>query len=565
MKKYKRDHSIALILIIIVSTLFGIILIQITNSTINFEEKSDESIFYNPKIANGPPLSYFAIDQNATSVYRLFESVNFTVDTFGFSDVSYTEMQIIFSNGSIRKFNMTNSGGNEYYFVYKPGYKAPLGYQNVSFLLYNITGDLLNAHTTFRNFTTITNYMGITNSTEYYVGDDLYAELTINNFGAHQFDWNLTIVNSTVEWEQGNLRDFDYNSVQITYRITNNTFYKSLGQTFYIKLNMTDSFSGKTEAAYFPFIVLNTDPTIVGTSINFTPSDLFRDEEGTLSLNVTDLEDLSQDLEVSLTLEDPNGNIATTVTIDHSVNNTFSGQFSVPAGRPIGKYRVEITAEDLKGGIGTFSTFLTIKNNLPEIHSYTINGMSMSEEMSVLYGDNLVFKFNVSDVERVDYIKVALIDPNSNWYNITQDYIGIDTTITIRTEELITGVWFVYLYVIDSNGGITSLTDDYDMAPQGITIVPDVLSTYMPWISFVFGILLGIVAGIGLLFKHYKSKFILAQPVTPKKKIISSQKPATKRRQKEKPVEEIEESIVEETEEEREEDKTSERKIKRKL
>ncbi|MHA2392369.1 MAG: hypothetical protein ACXAEX_10365 [Promethearchaeota archaeon] len=567
MVKYKRYHSIALILFIIINTLFGIILIQINNSTLDFEEESKETILYSPKIANGPPLSYFAIDQNATTIYRLFESVNFTIDTFGFSDVDHTQMQIEFSNGSIQNFNMTHSVGNEYFYIYKPRYKAPLGYQNVSFLLYNNTGDLLNAHTTFRNFTTTTNYMAITSNSEYYVGDDLYAELTVNDFGVRQFNWNITLVNSTVELEQGNLINFEYNSVQFTYRITNETFYNFLGQTFYIKLNMTDFISGKTEAAYFPFKVLNTDPTIIGASINFTPSSVFRDEESTLTLNVTDIEDRPQDLVVTLSLEDPNGNIATTATIDHDVNDTFSGQFTVPAGSPKGKFRVEITAEDLKGGIGTFSTFLTVENNLPEIHSYTINGRSMNEEITVLYGDNLVFSFNVSDVERIDYIKVALIDENSDWYIITQDYIGIETRITIRTEELITGVWFVYIYVIDSDGEIISLIDDYDMAPQGITIVPDVLSTYMPWISFIFGIILGILAGIGLLFKHYKSKFILSQPTSPKKKDLPSEKPTTKRRQRREPVSDIVERIIEEPEpeEEKEEEKGLERKIKRKL
>ena len=288
---------------------------------------------------------------------------------------------------------------NNYSYEYKPLYNDPLGFQNVSFFLYNSSDYLLNAHTTYTNFTTITNYMLTTNSSEYYIGDDLSASLIINNFGSYQFGWNLTIVDNTIESLQQNIFNLDNDLVQFTYRITNETFNNIVGQTFYIKLNMTNKTGGQKSAAYFPFKVLNLDPTIEVSSLSFSPSEVLRTEECEITLNVTDIEDSSQDLDVRMTLEDPVGNLITTISLDHISENNFSKPFSISAGRPTGKYRITIKAEDQNGGISSYLTYLTVKNNFPEIHSYEINGKSMDEGISVLYGNDLTFTFNDYDVE----------------------------------------------------------------------------------------------------------------------------------------------------------------------
>jgi len=267
-----------------------------------------------------------------------------------------------------------------------------------------------------------------------------------------------------------------------------------------------------------------------------------------------------------MSIEDPQGHVLSTISIDHDTNITFSGDFSIPAESPAGKYRIEITAEDKFSGIDSYIVFLTVKNNLPEIHSYKVNGRSMNKALKILYGKNLIFSFNVSDVEEVAYIKVALIDENDEWYNITRDYKGNGTEIIIRTIDLITGVWNVYIYVIDSDGAITSLIDDYDKAPGSITIIPDALSGYLPWIIFFFGLTMGILISVGLAYRHYRSKAIGSKAITPKKKEISSKKLSIKKKEKEKQTEElIEEKETEEKTSEKEEESVPKRKIKRKL
>jgi len=453
--------------------------------------------------------------------------------------------------------------GDEYYIENNTLYNEPLGQQNVSFLLYNSSDDLQNTHTRYTNFTTMTNYWISLNSSEYYIGDTLSADLSVMDFPPYQFGWNLTIVDSTIESSQQNMVNLENDLVHFTYQITNETFNDYVGQTFYIKLNMTEKNSGKIAAAYFPFKVLNSDPEIDESSIRFSPSEVFRTEDCEISLNVTDIEDPSQILDVSMTLEDPEGDFVATIILDHTTNNNFSKQFSIPAGRPIGKYRITINAEDQNGGISSLSKFLSAKNNLPEIHDYKINGKSMGDAISILYGNDLIFsKFNVSDVEEVAYITVALIDENNEWFNVSKAYVGFDDTqITIRTIDLITGVWYVYFYVIDSDGATTSLTSDYDLAPQSIRIIPDVLSGFVPWTTLILGAILGILVGVGLAYRHYKSKFANTQAITQKKK------PSLKKQQKEeltkKPLEKESEEIKPEKVEEKK--FPQKRKIKRKL
>lgn len=565
--KTNKHTSITFVLFIIIGLTIGIFFIHPNVFFFHNNEKKEDFISSNNlKISNGPPLSYLAIDRNATTIYRLYEDINITIDTFGYSDVDHSLIQIDFSNGSTVNYNMEQTSTNEYSYVFQPNYNAPLGLQNVSFLIYNVTNALLNAHTTYTNFTIKTNYMVLINSSEYRIGDDLYAELTVNNFGFYQFGWNVTIVNSTIESEQGNMTDFGYNTVQFTYHIDNGTFYEIIDKIFYVKLNMTDLITGKTKAAYFPFEVLNSNPNIDTSSISFSPTIVYREEDCTISLNVTDTEVLSRYLNIDMDIEDSQGNFVTTVVIEHTSKNNFTAIFSIPAASPIGKYRINITAEDPSGGSDLVQTFLEVKNNLPKIHSYKINGKSSEQGISIAYGKNIVFSFNVSDVEGVAYIKVALLDENNEWYNITTDYKGLDTEISIRTIDLITGVWYVYIYVIDSDGAVTSLTDDYDKAPQAITIIPDTLSTLLPWLLFIIGILIGILISIGLAFRYYRSKMVDSKAISTKKKDTRSKKvPKSKDSKEEQPTEPPETEIKEEKTLEKEEEGVPKRKIKRKL
>jgi len=78
--------------------------------------------------------------------------------------------------------------------------------------------------------------------------------------------------------------------------------------------------------------------------------------------------------------------------------------------------------------------------------------------------------------------------------------------ITIRTEELITGIWIAYISVTDIDGATTYLYSGFGLAPKEINILPDLLTPILPWISFSIGIIFGVLAGVGILYKKFKTK-----------------------------------------------------------
>lgn len=532
---------------------------------INYNQNEEQ---FNPEIAQ-PPLSYGAISRNTTKVYRLFESINFTINTFDFSYANYTKMQISFTNGTIREFDMQFIGSNRFSGIYRPEYNAPLGMQNVSFLIYNETDQLLNSQTTYTNFTIDTNYMvnlydriNGKISSEYYIEDILDAHLKVCNFSNYNFTWNTTIVDNLDESFQNNIINFNKDILQFTLQLKNGTFIPK--KWYYVQLNMTDKNSGIKKTAYFPFYARNNIPRF-DSPINLSPEEVFRTEDFTVSFNVSDIETNAKDLKPLMHIYDAKGYEVINKIIHFDSNNLFSETFKIPADRPIGRYRINVTLIDTNEGSLSKAAYFTVKNNAPEIHSYKINDLSMDQAISIFYGRDLVFSFNVSDIEGIAYVKVALINENNEWFNITRNYIGIYTEITIRTIDLIDGIWYAYIYVIDTDGMVVNLVDDYDKAPQAIRIIPDILGYYLPWILLFGGLIFGLLLGVAGTYSYLKSKGE-PQRITPKKKQISTKKSFIKKKVKKEPSkEESEEQEIEEFKPEKEKEEIPQRKIKRKL
>ncbi|MFX1437079.1 MAG: hypothetical protein ACFFAA_07755 [Promethearchaeota archaeon] len=555
----------ALIIFIIIS-----FFVSFAGISLNYSQETEYTQHRGEKIPEiaQDPIPYGAISQNISSVYRLFESINFTLNTFDFTGANYTKMQISFTNGSIKEFDMKYIGGDDFLGIYKPPYNAPLGMQNVSFLIYNETNHLLNTHTTYRNFTIYTNYLiNLYNSenqlsSEYYINDTIYAELLVSNFKSYNFTWNTTIVNSLDQFVQYDTVNFERDINQFNILLKNETFNRN--QFYYVQLNMTDKISGRKETAYYPFYVRNNKPRFI-SPINVSPEEVFRTEDFTISFNVTDIENKAEDLTPYMTIYDAKGaEVISNNLIDYDSNNLFSETFSIGAGRPVGKYKVNITLIDTNYDFSTKSAYFTVKNNPPEIHSYSINGLNMDQPISIFYSRDLVFSFNVSDIEGVTYVKVALFGENDEWYNITRNYFGENTEITIRTFDLTGELWYVYIYVIDTDGMVIGLTEDYDKAPQAIRIIPDIVGYYLPWILFFGGIIFGLLLGVVIAYTYFKSKG-KPQKITTKKKEMQIKKPK-KKKMKEVPIkEEPEEEHIGESKPEKIKEEIPQRKIKRKL
>jgi len=573
----KRKNPISIFIILfLLSALFVNVAIISSNNQINENNKflNEKEIKFKPKTANGlKPLNYSNIHRNATIIYRgfyqYFRSVNFTVNASAFGVVGSMNIQISFPDKTIGTYAMTPLTGNNYTYTYTPAYNAPLGFHEVRFEIYNITHPtvLLNTQTTVSNFTVKSNCMvGLDpEKSEYRRGETLSTSLIVYDFDTYKFKWNITVVDSVNESTQKNIFTVGNDLLHINLEI--NETYEQTNKNYYIKVNMTDiNTYQRIAVAYFQFKVILPESILIPTSIEFNPSSVFRTRSCSLTLNVSTQENgLKLGLiNVTLLLKDPNSaTIINNRELNPNLDSTFSTSFSVGASSPAGIYTYIITTLYNGDDIEQYSGTLNVKNNLPEIDGYEINGYENDERISVLYGEDLVFSFDVFDVEGVAYITLLLINEEDDEYEITREYEE-DLEITVRTAELITGTWDIYVTVIDTDGASVDLDDDFDTAPQKITVIPDTFGEIFSWIMLIIGLISGVLLGTAISFYILK-----LQKLKPEKKIDEKEKKPKKEKisKKVKPApvkRKPEEELIKEEKPEKIEPKGP-RKIKRKL
>ncbi|MCJ7647771.1 MAG: hypothetical protein MUP85_04085 [Candidatus Lokiarchaeota archaeon] len=508
MKNASRKIDRILIISFVIVSIISICLVPNANQKITSQDfdESDKLYFLNVS-DNGLYLNYSDITRNATSAYRLFDSVLFTVNTSGFSEANSTFMKIEFNNITPREYEMERESGTDIFtHVYIAEYDTPLGFHNITFGIFDVSKVQLNDQTTKTNITIKSNYIGFVNSSYYARNQKVYGELMVIDFGPYNLEWNVAVVNNDNESLQSTLFDLGMNIDHFTFNITDSFEISDIN--YYVKINMSDTIiTSKVVATYIPFKVLATVPTIVEASINISLNPLKRNEDCVINLNVTDIDPLTvpENITVTLKIQAPDGQNLSPLTFTNNEDWTFSRTFSISINRPIGIYQVTIEAKDQYDAITTYTTTINVENNAPKIHDYWINSLTIEQQVSVNYGDDLIFTFNVSDVENtIAYITVSLLDENNNWYNITNKYSS-NMELIIRTEELISGVWYVYLSVIDADGAITRLTSDINIGPKEIRIIPDLISTNLPWIALFSGLGIGLIFGFGFGYSRYKS------------------------------------------------------------
>ena len=531
------------------------------NQENNFLNKEDELKTSNGEIS----LSYSSIFRNTTIIRRGFDSINITVNVSAFATATKTYMRIYFTNNTNVLINMSYIPGTNknFTYTYTPEGYAPLGIQRVNFEILNNSDYQLNTGDIYTNFTIRSNSMVGFNSSQYYRNQYLLADITIDN--SENFQWEVSAVNSTDILHQKTLTIVYQNPFQVKFLIDDN--FDIVNKDYYLKVNMSEN-GVQWIADYFGFYVNNTNPIFYENTIQFNPTSVFRTERCDIRVNVNDSESNPSNINVKIRLIDPNRNVAYTQTLYYSGNGQFIGNFTISAGSPKGIYEVEFEATDDNGGKSTVLKKITIKNNLPKIDGFEINDIDTDEPISVNYGDDLKFKFDVTDVEGVAYVTIKLImeDATSDdveEYEITREYED-DLEITIRTEDLAAGTWTVYVSVTDTDGATTDLADNFDSGPQQITVIPDLLTSVMPWITLIVGSILGIIAGLGIGFYMRKSKYPEskpeeAKPIT-KKKTIKVKESITPTKPKA-----IEKESVKKPEKKEPKEPTTKRKIKRKL
>lgn len=570
MKKAKNLHLTYFILGIIVISIIGIFFLV---PTTNLEEEKinrllSDGYFYenNLKTAdNGiEPLNYSSIFQNVTSLNRLFDSIYFKVNVSGFNDVNYSIMQISYQNNVFKNFSMNVLNNDEFDYVYTPEYDAPLGFHLVNFYLFNQTDYLLNAHTTYINFTITSNYVTKVNKPEFRRNEFLEGELIIIDYDLHTFTWDLSVVDDLNESLETNL--FNLGTDQDSFYFELNGSFTASNSTYYVKITITDTFYSKIDRVYIPFMLLNSLPEVVAGSVNFSNTTIKRDEDCTVSLNITDedrgFDTFVENMSVSIIIQDSTGVNATPISMINNGDWTFEYTFSISTIKPIGTYQVIFDVSDqFYTSSEAYIETIIVENNLPEIYGFTINDIVIEESISINYGEDIVFAFNVSDVEdTISFVTVHLLNERNEWFNISIEYSN-NIQLVVRTIDLISGSWLIYITVCDIDGGVTSLTSDYGSAPKEIRIIPDLLSPIIPWLTLIMGIIFGFLVGLAFTYRYLKSKYSGPQESLPKKKKQVKQKVKEPSKRKEEKVTEREE----ETKKEPSEQKPVQRKIKRRL
>ena len=501
------------------------------NEELDIREDKLNTADFSPK-----PINYTSIYRNSTDgiIRRGFESVEFKINASGYFEdngANYTIMQVKFIDNTIKNFTMQFYDNHNFSYTYKPEVDAPLGFHIVKFYIFNKSLEdgtmiLLNTQSTLTNFTIRSTSMVGFNSTEYYRGEYLLADINIDN--SNNYDWEVSVVNSTDSSNQKQLLIIpDSNPFQAYFSIDEK--FDLVNIPYYLVVNLSAKSGGPSIPDYFGFNVKNNNPIINMISLN--PDSVFRTEICEVLLNASDIENIPANLSVSMEILDPNGESINLLEPDLENNNdgTFEGSFSIPANKIKGDYRILFTVDDLNFGSTTIEKEITIKNNLPEIDGYEINDIDTDEPISVNYGDDLKFKFDVDDIEGVAYVTIELIledatDEDEEEFEITREYED-DLEIVIRTEDLAGGTWTVYVSVTDTDGETTELGDNFDNGPQQITVIPDLLSTYLAWITLIVGSILGIIAGLGIGFYLKKSKY--PESKSEEEKVIQQKKPKT--------------------------------------
>ncbi|MBN1800309.1 MAG: hypothetical protein JW891_02325 [Candidatus Lokiarchaeota archaeon] len=514
------------------------------------------------------------IEINGSAIYRHFQCLNISVNTTSIwgATVDNVDMEISFSNGTVSIFSMDDFISENYYSeIYSPGRNAPLGMQTVRFYAKN-GSIILNDDNTTKSFWIKPNCEVTLDSPEgYYLDETVSGLITAINESMSTYDWNswnVSIMDAQFSEKFAlsgtSLEDF-------TFQI-NNTYFTDFNSYYYVAVELNKDDTTQKAISYFTFKLLNYNPEIDPSSISI-PAEILRSnsDNAKIIVNVSDYEENPIYLNVSVAFQHDLFTSDLIPLLNNNGSGVFEGEFSIEYDLPIGDYVVNITARDSYGGIGcyVYSSYLSVLNNPPIIETYYINGAPASSGISIYYGTDIVFTFNISDVESDPlYVKVALVDPHNHWVNSTSEYAE-NMKIIVRTTDLVTGIWYIYIYVTDADGAVVSLTDDYGNAPSSLTIVPDLLSAVLPWIALVVGLLLGILVGFGI--GYYKIKSKNGEPRvkgTLKKKLISQK--STKDVSSEvidaqEPKKDEETKKTKTEPQEPEQRKTQQRKIKRKL
>ena len=336
-----KNKAILLTLLTLTSMLFGLGGIT-TNSIINSNIGAEGTLDDENLKTSG-----LTIYVNDTHVFRLFETVNITVDTSDYLNANYTEIRIPFLNHTFHTYNMTHTGDDLFSFNYTPGEDAPCYLQQLRIQVFQLPRILRN--TDYAEINIMPNCLVSYNSSTYYKGDGLSALLGPFNNSNDKFGWNkwnVSIIDDTFKilFNIGgtNKNSFDF--------VINDSFVR-VNEVYYANVSIYDGYQLKG-VEYYEFEVRNSKPEILEPTIELTPNPVYRSSTDNcqLTLNVSDLEDNLYPGNISVyMILTYSADIEIVEALSNNYDNSFELDFHVGLNYPVGNYNVNITVIDQHG------------------------------------------------------------------------------------------------------------------------------------------------------------------------------------------------------------------------
>ncbi len=331
--------------ILFISLLFSSLLVfnftNIISKEILKEENSNYFLIKNLRTSQEKkPIAYEDISCNTTEIKRFYETINISLININeFDDPNNLDIyaNISFTNNSLVNYSMfIDNILNIAYYNFTPTINAPLGLQNVTFSIFNNSGqDLLNNQTTKTNFTISNNlpYCSVyLSSTKIYRNEFLMINLTPSDVEDNLLELNWSI--SIVDYNDNKIKSIGSNLLNFIQKIDDD--FIKVNSYYRIKVNITDT-DKHHSVHYFPFEVINSPPQIVISPINtiiITPDDrgVKRSSELVkITLNVTDIEDSSpSDVDVKLKIEDTNG-VEEQLDFTNNGDGSYELEFNITA------------------------------------------------------------------------------------------------------------------------------------------------------------------------------------------------------------------------------------------
>lgn len=517
----KMNRKISLIILFV--AFFGL-----TTTTL-VGEHFVQNTYYSPAAADAW-ISSDDVTIDRATVKRAIQTVNITYDnTINAWESESFNANITFSDGSSQIFVLSNTTDHptKWSGLFTPSITNVTGVAEVFIIPTDVIGGFENniADGSFEIQNNLPRVAVILDQDEYLRGETISMDFYPSDVEQAVVDlkWTISVYRS------GNTdpEEILVNNESIfvaEFELANDTETGS----YYINATCWDFDVRNVELYYFD--VLNNDPTIDALQIEYNDdifddfsefTSLLRGKNFTVRVNASNIDGEMDYLRMTITAQDPLSAealfFAEYTNIQPNLEEDgwlFEKVVIFPLTTNLGLTDLNIEVKEVSPVDNTTiigetmeTQEVSIRNNLPTIESFYINGEYYGAQPLFTTDDNLNFTFDVSDLEDdVNYITIYLthVDSNTEYsYSLPYSY-SKEVFYILKAANLETGTWQAQILVEDRDGGESELSSIMYFEIE----TPDAISP-MNWLLFAVGLVLGGAVVFGTTFAALKAKVVI--------------------------------------------------------